>query len=95
MRRHGGGQRAGFLLAVLLTAYGVTWAVTALGALALQRAGMLRSEAVLIASMLGFLVYLGAVLAAVASRRPRRALTVLVAAGGAAWGTALSLAGGG
>ncbi|WP_157666608.1 iron uptake protein [Bordetella genomosp. 13] len=65
---------------VIVFAYGFAWGVCALGAVLLARAGMARSEAVMVFAMAGFLVYLVAALWAIATRRLLR--TALVLGGG-------------
>lgn len=86
--------RAGYLLAVLIGAYGFTWIATGFGASALQCLGLARSEAVIAGTLLGFLLYPAVALPLFAARRPLRAYGLLAGAG-AALLAARNLLGGG
>lgn len=73
--------------------FGFTTAVSGLGAVGLPLAfGMARSEAALLCSMLGFVLYLIVLLWAFAEPRLMRVALVLVGGGGAAWLLARALA---
>jgi hypothetical protein len=63
--------------------YLFAWGCTALGALLLAKAGMARSESVVLASMLAYLVYLAAALCAATARRPWTAGVALLGGGAA------------
>lgn len=72
--------------------YAVAAGLAALAAVALPAAGlMVRSEAVVLASMLAFLVYLALLIWAFADRRLARLFFVMAAAGIASWGGAWGL----
>lgn len=86
--------RGGYLLAVLLGAYAFIWALTACAALVLHGLGVPRSEAVIVCSLLGLLLYPAVALYAFAARRPLRAWGLL-GAGCAALLLAAQLAGAG
>jgi len=72
--------RAGYLLAVLIGAYGFTWVATGFGASALLYLGLERSEAVIVATLLGFVLYPAAALYLFAARRPLRVCGLLLVA---------------
>lgn len=72
------------VLVVIVFAYVFTWGVCALGAVLLVRAGMMRSEAVMVFALAGFPVYLIAALWAVATRRLWRTALLLIGCGGLA-----------
>lgn len=90
-------SKAGLSIVVRLVAaigggYAVAAGLAALAAVALPAAGlMLRSEAVVLASMLAFLVYLALLIWAFADRRLARLCVVMAAAGIASWGSAWGL----
>ncbi len=90
-------SKAGLSVVVRLVAaigggYAVAAGLAALAAVALPAAGlMVRSEAVVLASMLAFLVYLALLIWAFADRRLARLCLVMVAAGVASWGSAWGL----
>lgn len=72
--------------------YAVSAGFTAFAAVALSATSTLRrSEAVVLASMLAFLVYLAILIWAFAERRLARLCVVLVGAGAVLWGGALGL----
>lgn len=72
--------------------YAVAAGLAALAAVALPAAGlMVRSEAVVLASMLAFLVYLALLIWAFADRRLARLCLVMASAGIASWGGAWGL----
>ncbi|MPZ30329.1 MAG: hypothetical protein GEV13_04905 [Rhodospirillales bacterium] len=80
------------LVAAIGGGYGVSAGLVAVAALALPAmTAMPRSEAVVLASMLAFLVYLALLIWAFAEPRLTRLCVVLVAAGTASWGAALGL----
>jgi hypothetical protein len=87
-------MRSGYLLAVLLGAYAFIWALTACAAIVLHGLGLPRSEAVIICSLLGLLLYPAVVLYAFAARRVLPALGLL-GAGCAALLVVAQLAGAG
>ncbi|WP_339413586.1 hypothetical protein [Pseudomonas sp. EA_35y_Pfl2_R5] len=62
--------RAACLLAVLLGSYAVIWTSTEFAAVALSCLGMARSEAVIVSSLLGFVLYPVLTLATLATQRP-------------------------
>ena len=62
---------------VIIGGYGVTVGIVGLGGLLLPRLGMATSEAVLLASMLGFLIYLAAIIWGFAERRVSKIIAVL------------------
>lgn len=68
-------------LIAIVFAYGFTWGICALGAVLLNRAGLARSEAVMVFALVGFLVYLVAALWAVATRKLLRTALILAAGG--------------
>lgn len=72
--------RGAYLHVVLMGSYAAIWALTGLTGVALSRLGLLRSEAVIFSTLLGFLLYPALVIAAYATRRPLRLWSVLVAA---------------
>jgi hypothetical protein len=73
--------------------YAVAAGIAALLAVVLPALSMLpRSEAVVLASMLAFVIYLVVLIAAFAVRRLIHLATVLVVAGASAWGGALGIA---
>ncbi|MEY4544228.1 MAG: hypothetical protein RL685_423 [Pseudomonadota bacterium] len=80
-RVHGTWSIVSRSVAAVLGGYAFSAACVALFAVGLPLSGMARSEAVLLASMLGFLLYLGAILWAFSERRLDRVWLVL--AGGA------------
>lgn len=90
-------SKTGFSVLVRLVAaigggYAVAAGLAALAAVALPAAGlMVRSEAVVLASMLAFLVYLALLIWAFADRRLARLCLVMVLAGIASWGSAWGL----
>lgn len=71
-QRHPRVIRVAYLLAVCVLAYGLTWSLTALGARGLYGLGLVRSEAVLIATLTGFLAFPLTVMGAMAARQPGR-----------------------
>lgn len=72
--------------------YAVAAGLAALAAVILPAAGlMVRSEAVVLASMLAFLMYLALLIWAFADPRPARLCLVMGAAGIASWGGAWGL----
>lgn len=72
--------------------YAVAAGLAALGAVALWTGGLMaRSEAVVLASMLAFLVYLALLIWAFADRRLARLCLVMAIAGIASWGGAWGL----
>lgn len=75
--------RAGYLLAVLAGAYGVVWVMTGFAAVALHHLGWARSEAVIVATLLGFVLYPVIALYLFATRRPLRVCGLLAVAGAA------------
>lgn len=80
------------LIAAVGGGYAVAAGLAALAAVALPAAGlMVRSEAVVLASMLAFLLYLALLIWAFADRRLVRLCLVMVAAGIASWGGAWGL----
>lgn len=80
------------LVAAIGGGYAVAAGLAALAAVALPAAGlMVRSEAVVLASMLAFLVYLALLIWAFADRRLARLCFVMVGAGIASWGGAWGL----
>ena len=80
------------LVAAVGGGYAVAAGLAALAAGALPAAGlMVRSEAAVLASMLGFLVYLALLIWAFADRRLARLCLVMAAAGIATWGGAWGL----
>lgn len=87
-------MRSGYLLAVLLGTYAFIWALTAFGAIVLYGLGLPRSEAVIVCSLLGLLLYPAVALYAFAAHRPLQALGLL-GAGCAALLLAAQLAGAG
>jgi len=81
------------LLLAIGGGYGVSAGLAALVANALPAATILpRSEAVVLASMLCFLIYLALLIWAFAERRLSRLCVMMTAAGTLSWGTALGLA---
>ncbi len=77
----------------VLAGFGFSTAVSGLGAVGLPLAfGMARSEAALLCSMLGFILYLAVLLWAFAEPRLMRVALVLVGGGAAAWWLARALA---
>lgn len=72
--------RAAYLLAVLIGSYGVIWTLTGCIAVALSRLGLERGEAVIVGSLLGFVLYPALALLAFAAQRPLRLWAVLIAA---------------
>ena len=72
--------RAAYLLAVLIGSYGVIWALTECVAVALSRLGLERGEAVIAATLLGFVLYPALTLLAFAAQRPLRLWAVLAVA---------------
>lgn len=80
------------LVAAVGGGYAVSAGLAALASVALPSAGaMLRSEAVVLASMLAFLVYLALLIWAFAEPRLTRLCLILAAAGIVSWGGALGL----
>lgn len=80
------------LVAAVGGGYAVAAGLAALAAVALPAAGlMVRSEAVVLASMLAFLVYLALLIWAFADRRLARLCLLMAAAGVASWGGAWGL----
>jgi hypothetical protein len=80
------------LLAAIGGGYAVAAGLAALTAVILFiTGGMPRSEAVILASMLAFLLYLGLLIWAFAERSLARLCLVLAVAGSASWGAALGL----
>jgi len=81
------------LVAAIGGGYGVSAGFAALTALALPAAtSMPRGEAVVLGSMLAFLVYLGLLIWAFAEPRLVRLCIILAIAGAVCWGGALGLA---
>ncbi len=77
------------LVAAIGGGYAVASGLAALAAVALPAGGLMaRSEAVVLASMLAFLVYLVLLIWAFADRRLARLCLVLAVAGVASWGGA-------
>ena len=77
------------LVAAIGGGYAVAAGLAALAAVALPAAGlMVRSEAVVLVSMLAFLVYLALLIWAFADRRLARLCLVMAAAGIVSWGGA-------
>lgn len=72
--------RGAYLLVVLMGSYAAIWALTGLTGVAMSRLGLLRSEAVIFSTLLGFLLYPALVIAALAARRPLRFWAVLLTA---------------
>lgn len=80
------------LVAAIGGGYGVSAGMAALAALALPATtAMPRSEAVVLASMLAFVVYLALLIWAFAEPRLTRLCLILAAAGIASWGGAFGL----
>lgn len=80
------------LVAAIGGGYAVAAGLAALAAVALSTGGvMARSEAVVLASMLAFLVYLALLIWAFADRRLARLCLMLTAAGIVSWGGAWGL----
>lgn len=80
------------LVAAIGGGYAVAAGLAALAAAALSTGGvMARSEAVVLASMLAFLVYLALLIWAFADRRLARLCLMLTAAGIVSWGGAWGL----
>ncbi len=80
------------LVAAIGGGYAVAAGLAALAAVTLPAVtSMPRSEAVVLASMLAFLVYLSLLIWAFAERRLARLCLILAVAGGASWGGALGL----
>ena len=80
------------LVAAVGGGYAVAAGLAALAAVALPAGGLMaRSEAVVLASMLAFLVYLALLIWAFADRRLARLSVVMAAAGIASWGGAWGL----
>ncbi len=80
------------LIAAVGGGYAVSAGVAALLAVALPTiTPMVRSEAVVLASMLAFPIYLALLIWSVAERRLLRLWLVLAAAGGVSWGGAVGL----
>lgn len=77
-------------LVAIVFAYGFTWGICALGAVLLTCAGMVRSEAVMVFALAGFLIYLVAALWAVAT--PRLWRTALLLAGSGVLSTIIAYA---
>ncbi|MCH2393942.1 hypothetical protein [Oceanibaculum sp.] len=87
-RRIGAGLLLAFrLLSIVVGGYFLSAALTALGAAGLVSLGMDRSEAVVLMSMLGFIIYLLVLIWAFAERRLPRLLAVTL--GGTAVGHGL------
>ncbi|HYD05306.1 MAG TPA: iron transporter [Reyranella sp.] len=81
------------LTAAIGGGYAVTAGVAALAAVVLPMlTSMPRSEAVVLASMLAFLLYLALLIWAFAERRLLRLCLILAVAGAASWAGALALA---
>lgn len=81
------------VLAAVGGGYAVAAGLAALAAVALPAMRMMpRSEAVVLASMLAFLVYLALLIWAFADRRLARLCMTLAAAGAASWGGAWAIA---
>lgn len=81
------------LVAAVGGGYAVAAGLAALAAVALPALAILpRSEAVVLASMLAFLVYLALLIWAFAAPRLTRLCLILAAAGIASWGGAVGLA---
>jgi hypothetical protein len=81
------------LVAAIGGGYAVTAGVAALAAVALPMlTAMPRSEAVVLVSMLAFVLYLVLLIWAFAARRLGRLCAILLAAGATSWGGALALA---
>jgi hypothetical protein len=72
--------RGAYLLAVLIGSYGVIWTLTECIAVALSWLGLERGEAVIAATLLGFVLYPALALLAFAAQRPLRLWAVLMAA---------------
>ncbi len=72
--------RAAYLLAVLIGSYRVIWTLTECIAVALSQLGLERSEAVIVGTLLGFVLYPALALLAFAAQRPLRLWAVLMAA---------------
>ena len=64
--------RGAYLLAVLIGSYAAVWALTGFTGLASFRLGLPRSEAVILSTLLGLVLYPALVIAALAARRPLR-----------------------
>lgn len=80
------------LIAAIGGGYVVSAGLAALAAVGLPMAtGLPRSEAVVLASMLAFLIYLVLLIWGFAERRLGRLYTVLVVTAAASWGGALGL----
>lgn len=84
--------RAAYLLTVLLGSYAVIWTFTGFLAAVLSGLGLVRSEAVLVSSLLAFVLYPVLVLVTLAARRPLRLWSSLAVASlllrmAASWGT--------
>ncbi len=80
------------LVAAIGGGYAVAAGLAALAAVALSTGGLMaRSEAVVLASMLAFLVYLALLIWAFADRRLARLCLMLTAAGIVSWGGAWGL----
>lgn len=73
-------QRAAWLVLALLLSYLFTWALSSLSALCLVRLALPRSEAVLIASMAGFMLFPLLGLWLFGARRARRGAVVVAMA---------------
>lgn len=81
------------LAAAIGGGYAVSAGMAALMAVTLPSLGLLpRSEAVVLASMLAFLIYLVLLLWAFAERRLMKLCLIMAVAGAASWGGALALA---
>lgn len=84
--------RAAYLLVVLLGSYAAIWTSTGFAAVALPCLGIVRSEAVIISSLLGFVLYPALTLATLVTQRPLRlwgivAATSLLLGTLGSWGT--------
>lgn len=82
------------IAAAVIGGYAFAWGFAALGSMLLARFGMARTEAIVTATMLGFVVYLAAILWAFAARRLGIVWLVLAGGGTVATGLAHWLAGG-
>lgn len=82
------------IAAAVIGGYAFAWGFTALGSMLLARFGMARTEAIITATMLGFLVYLVAIVWTFAARRLSIVWFVLAGGGTVTAGLAHWLAGG-
>ena len=78
-KRSSGRSRGAYLLLVLAGCYAITWTFAGFVAIGLSLLGLVRSEAVIISSLLSFLFYPALAMITLAAARPVRLWLLLVA----------------